>query len=515
MSQASAATPTSKRKVTIGSALGYAIGDFYGGGSTTLTGTYLALFWTMFAGLNIAQAQSIIGVATIVSAVSSIVFGSLSDNFYRYKLGRKFGRRRFFLLLASPLVLVTALMWIPSLPFAVYFALYTLFIVVLQMFLVSYSSLPTEMTSDYNGRTLLSTVRMIVSGVSTVAIPAVGGWTLSMIGEDKAISYQSFAIGTTILFAIVLFIVSRTTWEMTPEEAGYDVAKIEAEKKEPFSFSRWCKNVGSLAVDYISTFRISSFRKFMGIYLLSHCMMDIFGQTFVFFAIFCWNKNTAFASMLLSFAVIAEFFKPVWGLLFAKIGPRNIFQLAFGLGIVALGGLFATWKLQPSMDDGQFTMVAIAVCVFWFIARGLIWFPCWTVFPFIPDVDEIVSGKNRTSIFTGSTYFIARILKGFVSMAIGGYLAYVGFDSKATSADAGVQNGIVFVMIGWTVIGLVLSWIIALTFKLDKRTDGILNDEINRLKSGGRKADVTSETKKVVESLTGVPYEKCWPQAQA
>ncbi|MFB1411832.1 hypothetical protein [Bifidobacterium sp. 2450] len=40
----------------------------------------------------------------------------------------------------------------------------------MQMFLVSYSSLPTEMTDDYNGRTLLSTMRMIVSG-STVIIP--------------------------------------------------------------------------------------------------------------------------------------------------------------------------------------------------------------------------------------------------------------------------------------------------------------------------------------------------------
>ncbi|GDZ76443.1 hypothetical protein MCC01989_17060 [Bifidobacteriaceae bacterium MCC01989] len=46
----------------------------------------------------------------------------------------------------------------------------SVFHVVLQMFLVSYSSLPTEMTDDYNGRTLLSTMRMIVSG-STVIIP--------------------------------------------------------------------------------------------------------------------------------------------------------------------------------------------------------------------------------------------------------------------------------------------------------------------------------------------------------
>ena len=239
------------------------------------------------------------------------------------------------------------------------------------------------MTDDYNGRTLLSTMRMIVSG-STVIIPIIGGWVLSVMGDDKAIPYQTFAIGITVVFAIMLFIVFRTTWEMIPEEAGYDVSAIEAEKKQPFSFARW-------------------------------------------------RKNAAFASMLLSIDVVTKFFTPLWGYLFSKIGPKNVFQLAFGLGIVSLGTIFATWKMQPAMDGGAWTTVAIASCLFWFVARSLIWFPCWTV------------------------------------------------------------------------IGLVLSWIIALTFKLDKRTDGILNGEINRLKNGGSKTEVASETKKVVESLAGVP----------
>lgn len=503
-----------KKKVTIGSALGYAIGDFYGGGSTTLTGTYLALFWTLFAGLNIAQAQSIIGVATIVSSVASIVFGALSDNLYNYKIGRKFGRRRLLILAASPCVLLTVFMWIPGLPFWLYFALYTLFIMTLQMFLTAYSSLPTEMTDDYNGRTLLSTVRMIVSGVSTVAIPAIGGWVLAQMGDKNAISYQTFAIVITVLFAIVLFVVSRTAWELTPEEAGYDVAAIEAKAKEPFNFGKWCQGVWQLVLDYVSTFRISSFRKFMGIYLFSHSFMDVFGQTFVFFAIFCWGKDAAFASMLLSFAFIAEFFKPLWGYLFAKIGPRNIFSLAFGLGIVSMGALYATWKLQPGMDGNTWNVFVIAVCVFWFIARGLIWFPCWTVFPFIPDVDEIVSGKKRTSIFTGATYFIGRIFKGLLSMGIGAALAVVGFDSNAKSASLEVQNSLVFVMIGWTVIGLVISWIIALTFKINKHTDEVINAEVARLRDGGSKSDATEETKKVVKALSGVDYEKCWPEAK-
>ena len=60
------------------------------------------------------------------------------------------------------------------------------------------------------------------------------------------------------------------------------------------------------------------------------------------------------------------------------------------------------------------------------------------------------------------------------------------------------------------VIFAALALIFAITFKLNKRTHGILVDEIDRLKAGGSKADVTPETKAIVENLTGHKYEDVW-----
>lgn len=45
---------------------------------------------------------------------------------------------------------------------------------------------------------------------------------------------------------------------------------------------------------------------------------------------------------------------------------------------------------------------------------------------------------------------------------------------------------------------------------IDKRTDSIVLAEITRLRNGGAKADVTDDTRRVVERLTGLPYERCW-----
>ncbi|KFI52842.1 Na-galactoside symporter [Bifidobacterium callitrichos DSM 23973] len=238
--------------------------------------------------------------------------------------------------------------------------------------------------------------------------------------------------------------------------------------------------------------------------------------------IYDWNKNAAFGSLLLSFALVGEPLKPAFGWLFTKLGPRKMYSLNFAGGIIGLLGLLGLWQAQGSLAEGAWTALAFVVTVWWLIFRAMVWFIPWNVFPFIPDVDEIVTGKNRTGVFSGFKAFTRKLTSGLATTFIGIYLASTGFIKPAKDA-AGVmqypdqpvaaQNGIAFVCIGWVIIGLLIAWGIALTFKLDKKTDGILLAEIERLKNGGKKADVDPNTKKVVEQLTGVKYEKCWPQA--
>ena len=59
-------------------------------------------------------------------------------------------------------------------------------------------------------------------------------------------------------------------------------------------------------------------------------------------------------------------------------------------------------------------------------------------------------------------------------------------------------------------VAMVICWIVSAHLAIDKRADGIVLTEIIRLRNGGDKADVTPETRHVVERLTGLPYENCW-----
>jgi oligogalacturonide transporter len=60
------------------------------------------------------------------------------------------------------------------------------------------------------------------------------------------------------------------------------------------------------------------------------------------------------------------------------------------------------------------------------------------------------------------------------------------------------------------VVFIIIGFFISFKFKVTPKTHKILTDEIARLKAGGSKADVTSETKAVCEELTGIKYEELY-----
>ena len=90
-----------KRKITIPIGIGFGLTDLMGGGAFTIIGAWLLFFYTTYAGLTPVEAASIVGIARIVDAIVSLSIGSISDNFYKTSLGKRFGRRRFFLLIGG------------------------------------------------------------------------------------------------------------------------------------------------------------------------------------------------------------------------------------------------------------------------------------------------------------------------------------------------------------------------------------------------------------------------------
>ncbi|STT79790.1 Rhamnogalacturonide transporter RhiT [Klebsiella pneumoniae] len=141
------------RKIGLANYLAYGAGDFLGAGTTALTAAWLLYFYTTFCGLTPIEATLIFAAARVLDAVVSPLMGFLTDNFGTTWLGKRFGRRKFFILLGIPCVFSYSAMWVGEMGFWYYLATYLLFDMVYTMILVPYETLVPEMTDDFKQKT--------------------------------------------------------------------------------------------------------------------------------------------------------------------------------------------------------------------------------------------------------------------------------------------------------------------------------------------------------------------------
>lgn len=505
------------KTITLPTSIGFGLTDMMGGGAFTIIGAWLLFFFTKFAGLTPVEAASIIAIARIVDAVVSLFMGSLSDNFFKFKVGRKFGRRRFFLLIGSPLMLVYVLLWVTGMHYLYYLLTYLAFEIIAAMVLIPWETLPSEMTKDFNKRTKLSTARMFISGTGTFLATFIPGQLFGILGQDSPMSFLINGAFFAVLFAICIFISFRSTWER--EVSPEDMQKYIDAKKEHKSFADNLKAITQTLVDFGSTFKVKSFRKHLLIYICSMTAKDAFNAVFVFYCVYALNSTSSLAANLLSFSIIGLPGAIVYGFLMIKIGPANLFKISYSTMILCLVGYGAVYLYHPSN-----LLLTLGIISFVYqIGRSMLEFVPWNVFPFIPDVDEMITGKRREGIFASVMTFFRKSSVALATFLVGAVLQAGGFVQKAPTQSVGAVHTIVGIMLIGVIGLLLVALIAAFTFKLNKQTHGILVDEINRLKNNGSKENVDPKTKQVVETLTGYKYEKLWgsntkaefPQAKA
>ena len=496
--------------ISMRSALGFGAGDFFGGGQLALVTTYLALFWTRFCGMNISAAQGIIGASAMISAVSALLFGVLDDNLYRYEVGRRFGRRHLMLMIIAPSLLVGVLLWIPGLPMLLYACVYVLWVMLAQAFQACYNPLAGEMTKDFSQRTKLSTTRMFISTAAATFIPLAGSWALSCYGETKAIGYMAVAIISTVMFACAVGITWKTTWEMTPRQAGFEAYADGMVREGRLGARGWIRRLIRVLREYGTTLRIREFRKHLVIFLLVQTASDVFGQTFLFFVLYDWNRTAAFASLLLGCAVVSLPLMPLFGKAVVKLGVRRLYALAFVGMLLGVAWLALAWVLVDALPGSVWVVLAVAASLWFFAFKSLVGYLPWTVLVFIPDIDQIVTRRYRSATFSSVQSCLRQFGSGVVTIGVGLVLGAVGFDSSLPRQSYEASLGVAAVMLGFYVVAMIISWLVSSRLVINQETDLAVLHEIERLRSGKDKADVDESVRRTVERLTGLSYDECW-----
>ena len=166
--------------------------------------------------------------------------GFVADNFYATKIGRIFGRRRFWILLAIPMMIAEPLIFVATpFGFPYYFVLYLIYNVAYTFCTANLSPLTIEMTDDFKERTYLTGYKHLFGNAAGFLMAALVGFGFGTFGETNPFSYFIIATVNASVMAISLLCVYLSTWEHTPEEVAQE--KIE-------SFSTYCSTFTGLSV---------------------------------------------------------------------------------------------------------------------------------------------------------------------------------------------------------------------------------------------------------------------------
>ena len=212
---------------------------------------------------------------------------------------------------------------------------------------------------------------------------------------------------------------------MTPETAGFG-AHARGEKRDGHvGMAGWLRRARLVLREYASTLRVKEFRKHLAIYLLVQVTMDVFGQTFVFFVVHDWNHTAAFASLMPGCAAVSLPLMPVFGWAMTKIGPKRLYAINF-IGWLGTAWLFAAWMLVGTLPE-----------------------PWWAVFPYIADIDQIVTRRYRSATFSGIQASFRQLGSGIATIAAGLVLGAVGFDATRAWQTTVAGIGLGAVLLGW------------------------------------------------------------------
>lgn len=494
------------QKISVWRSAGWGISDLVTTSTIGIVTAWGLYFWTTFCHLTATEAASILALARVVDAVASLVVGNLTDNLYKTKIGRKFGRRHIFLLFGAPLVLESLLFWIPGFSYWYYLVTYLTCEVIVAFIAIPWETLPNEMTNDFTDRTKMSTTRMTITAVFGTLTTFIQGQLFKVFPKSSPTSFLVNAAIFTIIAVICVLITYATTWEKFITKDEYET--VQAEEKGMQKQSSGFKATALVAIkDYLSTFKIKIFRKHLGIYVLAYTAMDTWSAVIVFYIVDVMGKSATLAANIQALSIVGLPITILSGYLMVKFSPRFLYVVSFIIVIATSICWWLLWSISPNSIIFWIYVVGIV----FMIGRYILFFLPWSVISFIPDVDQLVTATNRAGVFASVMTFVRKSTVALATFLIGVFLDMGGFVNGQTRQPLRAQYSIIFLITVVVSVLILGALLIALTWKLDKTTHKIIVDEVDRLQQGGNPDDATDQVKKVCKNLTGSDYETVKP----
>lgn len=493
---ASSAAPRPVRTVNY---LAYGANDVLGAGSMAVISGWVLIFYTTFCGLEAWQAGLIFTVARVLDAIASPLIGHISDNMGETALGRRFGRRRFFILAAIPLLPSFAIMWVAGQGFWYYLVTYVLFELVYAMEIIPYETLAAEMGKDYKTKAKFAGVRILFAQASAILAGFLPAMLIEALGKDSANTFLYMGILFSALFMLTAGLLYRFSWERPAAETAALRPATEARPGLGAAIVALYRNL-------FSTFRIRAFRLHLGMYLGGYISQDVFNAAFTFFVVFALAGSIKIASTLLGTMYIVQFVAVMIAINLAlRASPARAYQLAatsFAIGAILL---IAMWNSGIRSGDA---LLWVPI-VFAGLGRGALNYIPWATYNYMADVDEIVTGRRREGAFAGVMTFVRKLTQSAAVAGVTAIMSWGGFVSAAKVQSPQAIHTLALVLGIGTVGVLFAGILVSLRFRLNSATHDVLMAEIDRFKTG-ETSPSSAGAQAIVEDLSGWRYDQLW-----
>jgi len=485
-----------KRKLSMKNIFSYAVGDLYGGGAFFIIGALFLVFLTDVAKISPALAGTIILIGKVWDAITDPTMGYISDN-TRSKHGR---RRVYFLIGILPIFLSWFLLWSSFgfssniAKFIYYLLVYLLFNTVFTLVMVPYNSMPAEMTSQYKERSKLITFRMLFSQGGMLLGAVLPLTIVNFFSGNLSLGYMVMATVFGLIFALPWIFVYLGTFEK----------KHDFEEQKQLSFIDLTKKISS---DFGSTLKNKSLRIHTAMYIAAYVSMDIFNALLIYFIRDYLNQYANY-QVLLGIVVIIQMLSLFVVMKFVnRLGNAMTYRIHATIWMLAVVALF---MVNPGIPIWGILLIGAFIG---FGLSGCVMTP-WNMLAFVVDADEIITTKRREGIYAGMMTFLRKIAQALALFMVGIGLELVKYqepiDDIVQTQSAETLMGIRLMFLLGPVVLLILGIISSYRYKISPDNYIILMSEIARLKEGGLKSDVELENKTVIESITGIEYEKLW-----
>ena len=448
--------------------LSYGIGGIADNTMYTLSGTYLMLFLTTVAGVSPAMAGTISAIGSVWEAFCAPVVGTLSDS-----IQTRFGRRKPFLIAAAfPAAIATSLLFTaidasPAVKGVYYTVMLLLFWTSFSSEFIPYMAWGSDLTEDYNERTVLRSYAYIFNQVGMcigMVLPTIIVDYCMNMGKSAAQSWQIVGIFAGVSVAFALLICALTIKK--DDNRNF----IKPEKKVRINAAFFA----GIFKEYFTILRLRSIRFIIGASIVYLIANTIFSSDRVFYMTYNLGMSQeAISLIMLIITVSGVVFVPFIAKLAEVSDKKNVFMAGIGgAGVLMIACRF--------IGINGLTGV-ILVSLFYSVANTCYWQLMPSMLYDVCEVVEIETGEKAS----GSVISL-QALSESLSIALGLQALGIALEKAGFVNDALVQPELALTWVSnlFTLIPgifMVLVFVIMLKYPINKSTfEKMMADKKNR-----------------------------------